>query len=585
MSEARAIDLREYWEHQHAVPRDPAENLRWRRLALRQAATSDEDRNALWSACRSDLLFFVNTLCFTYDPRRAVPYVPFATWPFQDLAMTKIAMSIRDGNDVIVEKSRDMGASWMILAVFLWRWMFWPGESYLLVSRKEALVDQIGDPASLFWKIDCMIQRFPKWIVPEMDRKLMHLGNLENESTIDGSSTTGDVARGDRRTAIMMDEFGAFDVKDSYAAMASTRDATNCRVFNSTPPIAVNAFTDIVADGKIPKVTLHWTVHPIKAEGIWYDEKGKPRSPWYDEQCRRVASPVEIARELDIDYQAATGQFYPQDMLARHQKDHCRPPMWEGDLVVNEDGVIEGWFERQGGSFRSWIDPREVPKDRRYAIGCDISMGTGASNSVMSIVDVNDGKRVAGWTDSGTRPDLMARMAFAIGRHFCGTETEAQMIWEQPGPGRIFGEVLLGMGYRAVYWRREEAAAWKRKPTDIPGWIPNKDNKKSVHSALRAAMSVGEFVNQDADAVRECGQIVYLADGGVGHSKERGEIDPSGARDNHGDRPTADALAWHLAKQVDRVEQKKEKPIPDSSVAHRKRQWELVRATEEMDGW
>ena len=90
-----------------------------------------------------------------------------------------------------------------------------------------------------------------------MTRTKLRLTNESNGSTIDGESTTGDVARGDRRTAIGLDEFAAFDVDAGYRALASTRDATNSRIFNSTPAGSGNAFYDMAHKPELTQITLH----------------------------------------------------------------------------------------------------------------------------------------------------------------------------------------------------------------------------------------------------------------------------------------------------------------------------------------
>jgi hypothetical protein len=39
-------------------------------------------------------------------------------------------------------------------------------------------------------------------------------------------------------------------------------------------------------------------------------------------------------------------------------------------------------------------------------------------------------------------------------------------------------------------------------------------------------------------------EYVHDPQGGVMHARSRSKVDPSGARENHGDRVIADALAW-----------------------------------------
>ena len=50
--------------------------------------------------------------------------------------------------------------------------------------------------------------------------------------------------------------------------------------------------------------------------------------------------------------------------------------------------------------------------------------------------------------------------------------------------------------------------------------------------------------------MRECKEIIFAATGWITHSRSLRTIDPSGARENHGDRPTADALLWKGMQKV-----------------------------------
>jgi hypothetical protein len=61
-------------------------------------------------------------------------------------------------------------------------------------------------------------------------------------------------------------------------------------------------------------VEIHWTLHPDKAQGLYYDETGKPRSPWYDSYITdRNLTPSAVARELDLcDELSVEGVVYPE---------------------------------------------------------------------------------------------------------------------------------------------------------------------------------------------------------------------------------------------------------------------------------
>jgi len=525
------------------VPKDPKANLAFRKELIQMGSTDKKAAEELYIMCSRDILFYINAFCWTYDPRVGDGTLPFLTYDFQNTALLEMEDAIGH-RDIVIKKSRDMGASWMLLTVFEWRWHFRNSQSFLLVSRNEDYVDKPGNPKSLFWKIDFIHKYLPGWMKPRITRTKLRLTNEDNGSTIDGESTTGDVARGDRRTAIGLDEFAAFDVDAGYRALASTRDATKCRVFNSTPSGTNNAFFDLATSETMQRVTLHWTQHPIKSAGSYKDSQGKTRSPWYDEECKRCANPQEIAQELDIDFAGSDYQFFDVRMLDRLMEETASPPLAIGELLHNQvNASIESFDPAPKGKLRLWVNPDahgNLPTDRKYVIGADIAAGTGSSNSVLSIGDCRTGEKVGELVTPHLRPDQLATYAVALGRWFCGPGKEALLIWEAPGPGRNYGDRILELGYKNIWYKKDQTG----KQAKIPGWWPTKDEKRSLYSDYRTALSTSHFINRSMDALRECKEIVFAATGWITHSRSLRTIDPSGARENHGDRPTADALLW-----------------------------------------
>lgn len=532
--------------HVHLVPKDVARNLAFRQELIAFANKGPREKATLVGMCAEDCLFYVNAFCWTYDPRLSSPTVPFITYPFQDDAIQKVHESIECGEDLLFAKSRDMGASWLILTAFEHRWRFMHGQSFLVVSRNEDYVDKAGNPKSLFWKFDFLHKNMPGWLLPNMTRTRLRMSNDDNGSSIDGESTTGDVARGDRRTAIMLDEFAAFEATDGYRALSATRDATKCRIFNSTPNGNSNAFHDLAQKPDMKQVRMHWSQHPVKAVGMYTSTDGKVRSPWYDKECRRCANATEIAQELDIDFAGSDYLFFDAPMIDRLIAS-AQPAIMRGDLSFDPQSLDPMDFVEGGnGRLKLWIKPSlgmKLPDDRNYAMGIDIATGTGSSNSAISIGDCMTGEKVAEYVNPKIRPDELGRLAVALGRWFRGMGKEAYMVWEAAGPGRNFGDVVMKSGYRNVYMRKNELAI-NAKAGSIPGWWPTKDEKRSLYGEYRRALNEGEFINRSAEALRECKEIVYTDSGWVVHGRSMATPDPSGARENHGDRPTADALCW-----------------------------------------
>ncbi len=355
----------------HHIPTDIVGNLRWRKRVIERVLTDPPYADIIWQACRIDPIFYINGFCYTYDPRPKGEFgsghtlfakLPFILYPFQVTGVLEIIKAI-GSNDLLIEKSRTMGASWFCCAVFEWLWHFFDDVSLLLVSRAEALVDDRENPKALFWKVDYLLNNLPPFLMPPMynekiHRRKLHILNPYTRSVIDGESTQGNVARGDRRTAILLDEFAA--VEQGIRVLRSTRDATNSRIFNSTPQGTGNAYYLHRKTG-VKRLRLHWPSHPEYNIGLYetgsdgelnvLDIKGYPddytpildgklRSKWYDRECKRATSPREIAQELDIDYLGSGDQFFNPDAIARAVKEHTLHPAHVGDLSYDiHDGT------------------------------------------------------------------------------------------------------------------------------------------------------------------------------------------------------------------------------------------------------
>ena len=607
------------------IPKTIEANLRWRRSVHERVRKDPDYASVIVDACSRDPLFFINGFGYTYDPRRQ-PFckLPFILYPFQEEAILRLIRSFNE-HDILIEKSRDMGASWILLSSFYWAWRFRKDLSFLLVSRTEDYVDKAGNPKTLFWKFDYLQNNSPVWLQPRgfkktQHRRLLHSENPENGSVIDGESTTGDVARGDRRTAIGLDEFAA--VEQGNRVLAATRDATNSRIFNSTPKGTGNAFFDM-RETNIEKIRLHWSAHPLKSVGLYttgddgnlrvidpagypegYDPilDGKIRSPWYDKECGRCANAQEIAQELDIDYLGSGHQYFRSVHVVETIRKYAMAPTFVGDLDYDATTAEPTKFRADpSGKLELWCmldKDGNPPRDHRYVIGCDISAGTGASNSVASIWDAATKEKVGQYVNHKIRAEQFAAQVVALARWFkyeppmpsalAGVAPEAGvgafLIWESNGPGRGFGTRVMELGYGNIYLRQRDEAISK-KVSDIPGWASTKQTKSALMSAYRDAIESGECVNRSKVALDETLEYLLGPDDTIYHSRSINKTDPSGAGSNHGDRVMGDALAWKgLDARRQRVEAEEPK-APHGSLAWRNKQRELTKVDPDREGW
>lgn len=572
--------------HYRSVPKSPAENLLFRRSLLSLAGTDPGFRRALREYCRLDLLFYVNCFVMQYNPRNKGPRAvgPFITWDFQDEALLYLDRCIDEDEDVIIEKSREMGASWLCLILLEWRWHWHEWQKFLVISRNEDAVDA-DDPDSLFWKIDFMHRYMPPWMMPlgwdaKKHRKQVFFENPETNSTITGQASTGKAGVGGRATAMFIDEFS--QIREDREVLHRTSDTTGCRIFNGTHKGIGTAFQELTQRPDMRKIVMHWSQHPEKFPGAYrWDAKknrveivdktyqyppdfnfvqveapaGGPfpglRSPWYDDQCVRKGSPRAVAMDLDIDAGGSVAQFFNPVTIRVLRQTYCTDPVWEGDVQYDRDtGKPVGLVAVPGGPLRLWVQPMPNGKlpTGKYGAGADLSTGVGATKSCLSVIDATTGAKVASYATPHVTPENLAPIFAAVCWLFQDDDgTPAYFGWEHHGPGLIFGKKIVEMAYPRFYWREAHGTLAGGKLSNQPGWYPSPDNKRLLLEEYRAALDQRRVLNPCDHAMKECLPYRYTAQGTVEHPLDSGGDDHTGARVNHGDHVIADALAWKMA--------------------------------------
>ncbi len=575
------------------VPKGTLDNLDFRSYISRRCRASGKFRRKIVEACRTDILFWVNVFVCQYNPNaeEGREAGPFITWDFQDKMLRYggdgtygILQCVEDRKDLLIEKSREMGASWLFLILADWMARFHRHKQFLMISRSAEAVDS-ESPNSLFWKIDYLQRYIPNWLNGEVVRRKMSFAYNDSGSMITGEASTGRAGVGGRATAIFLDEFA--QIKEDYEVYGRTSDTTRCRIFNSTHLGVGTMFFDLSQNPAIRKLKVHWTQHPEKRKGLYRTDPdtkktvildkdyvypqgfefaevlqptGGPfpcvRSPWYDEQCRRKPDSRSVAMDLDIDPAGSVAQFFDALAIFNLKREFCLPPYWVGDIHYERDsGTPLGLLPGPGGPLKLWMSPRadgtgNAVAESFYVLGADISTGCGTTNSAISIVDAVTGERVGEYVTPFIDAKELGTIAVALCRMFKDHEGNgARIAWEIPGPGQAFGQQMVDLGYRNIYYKTDNSL--KRKVSDLPGWNQTPINKRQLLMAYKSALHERTFLNRSVDALEECLSFMYSKTGtGIEHTREGSGDDPTGARQNHGDRVIADALACLLMREL-----------------------------------
>src|SRR5688572_4107916 len=265
-------------------------------------------REGVIERCRNDCIFFINLFGFTFDPRQgaAFPDLPFLMSENRQYQMEVIEWfdSLLDNQeDGIMEKSREMGATWLFVAWLCHKWLYRKGFQALVGSRKEDLVDN-WTLDSHFGKIAYFLENLPTWVRPKgynpgTHRMKLKVVNPENGNVIIGESSNANFSRQGRYTAIVMDEAAFWE--EFVSAFRATSQSSPTRILISTVngPPETNGFAKERFSGNHRIFTLHFSRDPLKD------------AEWERFQRSRMTK-EDAAQELDIDYhRSGRGLVYP----------------------------------------------------------------------------------------------------------------------------------------------------------------------------------------------------------------------------------------------------------------------------------
>ena len=273
---APRIATRENW------PVNPVDVLAWRDQHNRKMRNDPEWFAGCMKHYRENPADWMTDFMVTIDPRAEVKLMPFIMFEKQIELVNELHNCIKDQESILVSKSRDMGASWTAIGFLVWCWLFIPNANLGLGSRKEILVDRLGDPSTLFEKARTIIRWLPKDVfLPKTFNDKDHMPYMRIINPVNGSTIMGEagrsIGRGGRYLASVVDE-EAF-LEDQESVDASLGDATRVRVSIST----FNAPNDLFhrrykagvdlpkrEKGKLRVFHMPWHTHPVKDQA-WYD--------------------------------------------------------------------------------------------------------------------------------------------------------------------------------------------------------------------------------------------------------------------------------------------------------------------------
>lgn len=270
----------------------------WRLERIRRMRAGPSVVPALRTYYKDNPVQFINDWGMTFDPRNVadgLPTVlPFLLFPKQEDALYWILDRWKNRENGVIVKSREVGVSWLCVALSAALCLFNHGMVIGFGSRKQEYVDDSKDPKALFHKARQFVELLPVEFRGTWKRDkhsaFMRLQFPDTDAMMVGEA--GDnIGRGGRVSLEFLDE-AAFIARPLLVEAALSQTA-RCRIDVSTPNGPANPFAVKAASGKTPRFDFDWRDDPRKDQA------------WYEAECERIGDPAIIAQELDRDFNAS----------------------------------------------------------------------------------------------------------------------------------------------------------------------------------------------------------------------------------------------------------------------------------------
>ncbi len=382
----------------------------WSAIQQQKAKREVERQAGGWAIerqkCAADINYWFDRHVWTYDPRltrernadgsRKSPYVPFVLWPKQREALQRIADLVDAGEEGLIEKSRDTGATYLTAGFALHRWLFVPGFKTTFGSRKVDYVDKKDNPDSIFAKLRIMLRRQPAELLPEGFNWAQHDNYMRIVNPATGSVISGeggeDMGRGGRSSLYVVDE-AAF-VPNAETVEKALSGNTDCVLWVSSVNGMGNLFArkrhSIMKPHQIMR--LHWRDDPRKTD------------EWAAAKKASFSDPTTWASEYDIDYSASVEGI-------------CIPALW----VESAKRLLA-------------VDPR-VRRSNVATVGLDVGAGKAKSVAVARAGAVVDRPQSRGNPDTTETAFWSLEISKAAGA--------AKLNFDAPGVGAGVSSTLM----------------------------------------------------------------------------------------------------------------------------------------------
>ena len=347
---ARRLELREVYGEGAAQIQAREDCLAWLRRDEAGLKAADKIAWVKRYYARGSHTFadFIHDWGYTNDPRLLSegrnPVVAFSLFPKQrDMIAWMIDRCWLRNKPGVVVKSRDVGASWVAMALLATLCIYRQGFAAGVGSAVEIKIDRSGDPDTLFYKLRSFLEYLPAEFNGGFNIDTCS-ADKRVSFPLTGSSITGEAGdqagRGGRKAIFIVDESAHFEHPKIIDKNLSAN--TKCRIDMSSVNGMANSFYTRAHNPAIERFDFTWRDDP---------RKNFPGSTWYETQAAELDE-IVLKQEIDCDFAASLEGV-------------CIPSQWV-QAAIDIDKFLG--LDLEAGAWRAALDIADRGNDKNAMV-------------------------------------------------------------------------------------------------------------------------------------------------------------------------------------------------------------------------
>ena len=387
-------------------------------------------------------------------------------------AQKRVLRKMMDNRFFILLASRQIGKSTLMTIYILWMANFHSDQRILLVANKESTAIEI------FSRVRMAYEMLPNWLKSPVVEFAKTSMELENNSRISITTTTGTAARGQAVSCLIIDEAAFIEPHLMEPFWASVfpivSSSKKAKVFIcSTPNGTGNLFYNIYTGSLENK--NGWQNDKI----LWNEVPGRDEK-WVKEIKGGLASEEKWQQEFECKFlNSGTGSMSEESYNSMKQ------------YIISPVEVL------MDGKYKLFDKPQA---DRIYVAGVDTAEGIGGDFSCIKVLDITDLKNiieVAEYYDNTIPVSEFANKVREVLSHW---GDPLVCIERNNQGGQIADRLGYDMGYinKIISWGAKLAG---RKNTQLLGMVSSRNTKYNAVANARYYYNdkmVVEFRNEDS---------------------------------------------------------------------------------------